>query len=110
MKRVCFELRVKPDRLAEYTDEHARVWPEMLVALKSSGWHNYSLFMRPDGLVIGYFETEDLAAAQSGIKNSDANAVWQEHMADFLLDPGPSLSELTEVFHLEDQLFAGGDA
>jgi len=63
MERVCFQLQVKPDRLAEYRDRHAQVWPEMLAALARTGWHNYSLFLRPDGLLIGYVESEDLAAA-----------------------------------------------
>ena len=48
-RRYCFELQVKPDRIEEYKERHAAVWPEMLRALKASGWHNYSLFMRPDG-------------------------------------------------------------
>ena len=42
------------------------VWPEMLDALSDAGWRNYSLFVRPDdGLVVGYLETDDFAAAQS---------------------------------------------
>ena len=46
---------------------HAAVWPDMLRALHETGWHNYSLFLRDDGLLIGYFETPDLdAAAQAG--------------------------------------------
>jgi L-rhamnose mutarotase len=28
----------------------------MLEALSRSGWHNYSLFMRADGTLFGYFE------------------------------------------------------
>ena len=31
-----------------------------------TGWHNYSLFLRDDGLLVGYLETDDLAAAQAG--------------------------------------------
>ena len=52
--RVCFQLQVKPDRIDEYRDRHAAVWPEMLRALADTGWHNYSLFLRADGLLIGY--------------------------------------------------------
>ena len=29
-ERVCFQLQVDPDRLAEYRDRHAAVWPDML--------------------------------------------------------------------------------
>ena len=44
--RYCFCLQVRPDRLDEYVERHRRVWPEMLHALRDSGWHNYSLFLR----------------------------------------------------------------
>ena len=57
MPRACFQLQVRPDRIEEYKARHAAVWPEMLRALHRSGWHNYSLFLREDGLLIGYVET-----------------------------------------------------
>ncbi len=108
MKRVCFQLQVKPARTEEYRQRHAEVWPEMLHALKDSGWHNYSLFLRPDGLLIGYFETEDLDAARSRMAATDVNARWQAQMAEFFDDlegaPDEGFVQLTEVFHLEDQL------
>src|SRR5687767_5659445 len=59
MRRVGFVLKVKPDKLAEYKQHHAQVWPDMLQALRDSGWHNYSLFVRDDGLLFGYFETPE---------------------------------------------------
>ncbi|MEO7653405.1 MAG: L-rhamnose mutarotase, partial [Bryobacteraceae bacterium] len=57
MRRVCFCLQVKKDRLAEYRERHKDVWPEMRDALRDAGWHNYSLFLRDDRLLIGYVET-----------------------------------------------------
>src|SRR6266545_2010397 len=63
MERVCFQLQVRPDRLEEYRERHRCVWPEMLEALTQTGWHNYSLFLRPDGLLIGYLETPDFGTA-----------------------------------------------
>ena len=53
MQRVGFMLKVKPEHVAEYKRHHENVWPEMQAALSRSGWHNYSLFIRPDGLVFG---------------------------------------------------------
>ena len=67
MQRVCFQLQVRPDRIEEYRARHAAVWPEMLQALAATGWHNYSLFLREDGLLIGYFETAVLDAAMAGM-------------------------------------------
>lgn len=109
MRRVCFQLQVKPDRLDEYKDRHRAVWPDMLRALKRSGWHNYSLFLRHDGLLIGYFETESLETAQAAMQTEEINAQWQAEMAGFFVElkgarPDTGFVELEEVFHLEDQL------
>lgn len=111
MRRVCFRLQVKPDRLQEYTQRHGAVWPQMLHALKESGWHNYSLFLGADGLLIGYFETESLESAQAAMEATPVNAQWQAEMAEFFVDldgarPDTGFIELNEVFHLEDQLSA----
>ncbi len=111
MERVCFQLQVRPDRLEEYKERHRSVWPEMLRALSDTGWHNYSLFLRPDGLLVGYFETPSLAAAQAGMAETAVNARWQAEMAEYFVELGDSRPDtgfvrLEEVFHLEDQLAA----
>ena len=99
---------MKPDRLEGYEERHAAVWPDMLRALKATGWNNYSLFLRPDGLLIGYFETPSLEAARAGMAATEVNARWQAEMAEFFVEldgaPDTGFLQLTEVFHLEDQL------
>ncbi|WP_353509334.1 L-rhamnose mutarotase [Intrasporangium sp.] len=111
MHRVCFQLQVRTDRLEEYRARHRAVWPEMLHALKATGWHNYSLFLRPDGLLIGYLETPSLEAARAGMARAEVNARWQADMAEFFVDlddvtPDQGFVQLEEIFHLEDQLNA----
>ncbi|MFI8287850.1 L-rhamnose mutarotase [Streptomyces sp. NPDC085614] len=105
MQRVCFLLKVRTDRLAEYRERHSAVWPEMLEALSNSGWRNYSLFLREDGLLVGYLETEDFAAARALMEATGVNVRWQAEMAPFFeaLDgqaPDASMLPLSEVFHL----------
>src|SRR3954471_7086191 len=109
VQRVCFQLQVRPDRLDEYRARHRAVWPEMLRALADNGWHNYSLFLRDDGLLIGYVETPSLDAARRGMARTDVNARWQAEMAPFFADLGDAAPDegflvLPEIFHLEDQL------
>ncbi len=104
--RVCFLLKVKQDKLDEYREHHAHVWPEMLEALRSTGWRNYSLFLRPDGLLVGYLETDNFQAALDGMHNHPVNARWQAEMMPFFenLDGSKadeSMTPLTEVFHLD---------
>ena len=102
MERVCFLLRVRPDRLEEYTARHREVWPEMLEALRATGWTNYSLFLQPDGLLVGYLETEDFAAAQAAMEATDVNARWQADMAPFFaVGPDAGFTRIDEVFHLD---------
>lgn len=106
MQRVSFILKVKKDRLDEYKRRHREVWPEMLQALSETGWHNYSLYMRADGLLFGYLETEDFAAAKAGMAKREVNARWQAEMADLFESlegqkPDEAMMPLEEVFHLD---------
>jgi L-rhamnose mutarotase len=106
MERVCFLLKVRAERLREYKERHKAVWPEMLQALKETGWRNYSLFLREDGLLVGYFETPDYEGALAGMATREVNQRWQSEMAGFFESlegrrPDESLLRLEEVFHLE---------
>jgi L-rhamnose mutarotase len=109
MTRYCFTLHVRPDRLAEYQERHAAVWPDMLRALRDADWRNYSIFARPDGLLIGYVEADDLAAAQQAMAATEVNARWQAEMSRYFtgLDgrpPDEGFLLLEEIFNLDDQL------
>ena len=92
MQRVCFVLQVKPDMLDEYRERHRAVWPEMQEALRSAGWHNYSLFLRGDGMLVGYLETEDFERSRKLMAETPVNAIWQASMKNFFAF-GPVLTE-----------------
>lgn len=105
MKRVGFILKVKEELIDEYRRRHEDVWPEMQEALRRHGWHNYSLFMRDDGMLFGYFETPDsFQAALDGMEAENVNDRWQQEMAPFFEETGlradQMMEELVEVFHL----------
>ena len=105
MNRVGFQFKVRQDRLAEYLEHHKHVWQDMLDALRKTGWHNYTLFMREDGLIFGYFETEEnLAAAQAKMAAMEVNTRWQKFMSPFIdanARPDETFFELKEYFHLD---------
>ena len=109
--RYCFLLRVRPELLDEYIERHAAVWPDMLQALKQTGWERYSLFARPDGLIVSYLEAEDLGAAQRAIAATEANTRWQRDMRRFFVSVdgqahAGDLVLLEPIFNLDDQLTA----
>ena len=105
MERVCFLLQVRPERLAEYKARHRSVWPEMREALSATGWRNYSLFLREDGLLVGYLETPSFAKAVEGMAALEVNERWQKEMKPFFIGlggrPDEEIIRLEEVFHLD---------
>jgi L-rhamnose mutarotase len=104
--RVCFLLKVRPEKVEEYKTRHAQVWPEMLEALRETGWRNYSLFLKAGGLLVGYLETDNFDQARAAMKEREVNARWQREMAPFFeslegAGPDDAMQTLEEVFHLD---------
>jgi L-rhamnose mutarotase len=82
MERGCFLLKIKKDKVGQYLKAH-NVWPEMLEALSRAGIKNYSLFMRDDGMAVGYLEAENIKESLKKVGQTDANRKWQEFMSEF---------------------------
>jgi L-rhamnose mutarotase len=103
--RICFLLKVRPEKVEEYKARHAQIWPEMLEALSLSGWRNYSIFLGPDGLLVGYLEADDFEKCRAAMKTYAVNARWQAEMSTFFEGmPGEAddnMHPLEEVFHLD---------
>ncbi len=94
MERICFTMMVAD--LDRYQAMHAATWPELLAALERTGWTNYSLFLRDDGFLIGYLETEDWAEAQAGMSRTEVAPRWSVEM-DRLVVPGTVMRYLDLV-------------
>ena len=111
--RFCFQLMVKPELIDEYLERHSPVWPEMLAEIAAAGRRNYSLFLGDGGRLIGYYETDDDAAAQAYLATSPVAARWEAEMARFFVGlegrPDQAATALAEVFNLEHQLAAAGE-
>src|SRR5688572_22523241 len=110
MQRNCFQLQIKPDLIDEYLERHSPVWPEMLAEIAAAGRRNYSLFLGDGGRLVGYYETDDDAAAQAYLAASAVAARWEAEMAPFFVGlegrPDQAAAALTPIFQLEDQLAA----
>lgn len=108
MRKVCFLLHVKPERMKEYKTAHAAVWPGMLRALQHAGRHNFSLFLREDGLLVGYFETTADDDGESYLALSEVATQWETTMTEYFFDdgsrPDQAMEKLPQVFDLDDQL------
>ena len=106
VKRVCFLLRVRKDLVEEYKQAHEPVWPEMLGAMHDAGIRNYSMFLGPDGLLIGYFEAEDPQGSLRRLGETDTNRRWQERTAPYFESPSGDLLRggpewVEQIFYME---------
>jgi len=109
MPRVCYALPVKPALMGHSVERHRAVWPEVLRALNDAGRHCYSIFLRADGLLVGYYETDDDQESARLLAADPRTEAWEResatYFADFVADrPDQGLPQLHEVFNLDDQL------
>ena len=109
LKRMGMVIAVKPERLAEYKELHAKPWPEMNAALSAANIRNYSIYLRePENLLFGYWEYTgtDYAADMKLLGDRDITKRWLA-----LTDPcqtplasavsGEWWSGMPEIFHLD---------
>jgi len=83
LQRVCFLLKIRESMVEEYKKAHEPVWDEMRKAISSAGIRNYSIFIRKDGLLIGYFEADNPEESLRQLGKTEVNTRWQEHMAPY---------------------------
>jgi L-rhamnose mutarotase len=91
--------------LEEYREIHRNVWPEMRAALSAAGISNYSIFLRDDGLLVGYLEGENPRESLLKLRQDEVNLRWQKLTAPFfesgMGDPKTYGHQwLEEAFHL----------
>ena len=55
MQRYASVIKLKPEKLDEYKQLHANVWPEVLKMIRKCNICNYSIYFK-DGYLFSYFE------------------------------------------------------
>jgi L-rhamnose mutarotase len=108
-EKVCFLLRIDEDAIEEYVERHRTIWPEMLRALHACGYRNYSMFVDPTGLLVGYLETDDFARSSGLMAAQDVQRAWDAYMTVMFRDvdearPVGTVRPLRHAFDLDAQL------
>lgn len=110
MKRYGMVIGLRPEKIAEYKQLHAAVWPAVLQQIAASHIQNYSIYLRtlPDGqpYLFSYFEYtgSDFAADMTRMAADPTTQRWwaccqpcQQPLADRAA--GEWWSSMEEVFH-----------
>lgn len=107
MQRIGLLLHVRPEKLDEYKQIHANIWPDLKAALTEAGIRNYSLWLCPDGTEFGYLECDDWDATCAMLDKAEVHTRWQKYMEDYLIVPesagpgGQPVTLLEQSFLLE---------
>jgi L-rhamnose mutarotase len=104
---MCIEL--KADKVAEYKQLHAAVWPEVLARISACNIRNYSIFLRePENILFGYWDYvgTDFEADMASMAVDPATKKWwalcmpcQSPLSTRA--DGEWWASMEEVFHLD---------
>ena len=112
LKRYGSVIGVRPEKIAEYRQLHAAVWPDVLNMIRQCHIQNFSIYLRQldDGrhYLFSYFEYTgaDFAADMALMAADPATQKWwvvcqpcQQPLAS--RSPGEWWAGMTEVFHCD---------
>ncbi len=98
MKRMCGIWQLKKGMLKAYLKAHDPVWPEMLASMRRCGIRNYSMFYRPDGLLVGYFEAKDPMKALRASARAEVSKRWHKDMEPYFDKVRPGMKKGQPLF------------
>jgi len=105
VKRYGMLIKVRPEKLEEYRQLHAAVWPEVLKMIRDCNIRNYSIFLR-DGYLFSYMEYtgSDFKADMAKMAADPKTQEWWK-LTDPCQEPLETVQEgewwapMEEVFH-----------
>lgn len=104
MERLCHVFRVAPGREEDYVRRHVEIWPEMVDAMKSAGFANYTLFRRGVEVIAVCDCHPDAETCFARFAELGVGERWQASMDGLVLDLTGEDGELVryaEDWHLD---------
>jgi len=107
MQRYGSIIKLRPDKLEEYKELHANVWPDVLAMIRECHIRNYSIYYR-DGYLFSYFEYhgDDFASDMQKMAVDPTTQSWwtltnpcQEPLET--RQPGEWWASMEELFHVD---------
>ena len=107
MKRYGMVIGIQPEKIEEYKELHAAVWPDVLKMISACNIRNYSIYLK-DNFLFSYFEYvgEDFDADMAKMAADPTTRKWWD-VCEPCQNPLSSRNEgewwanMEEVFHLD---------
>ena len=99
-QRTLWLDRLKAESVAEYTQMHKQVWPELEAAYRQAGILQMGCYLNGcERVVFMEYETEIYDQSKAGLDSNPVEVRWQALMKTFC-DPRVNRQTLTEVYYL----------
>ncbi len=105
MQRFGQIIKLKPDRIGEYVELHAAVWPAVAKAITKSNIKNYSIYLK-DETLFAYFEYvgSDFDADMAEMAADPVIQKWWDVCKPCMLpvenrEEGEWWADMEEIFH-----------
>jgi len=107
MQRYGMVIKVRPEKLDEYKELHAKPWPGVLKTIYDCNIRSYSIYLK-DGFLFGYYEYigEDFSADMAKMAADPVTQEWWK-LTDPCQEPLPTRKQgewwaiMEEVFHCD---------
>ena len=102
MKRFIMYSDLKPEKVQDYVELHAKPWPKLLELIDRCNIHNYSISIRGTQLYTYYEYTgSDYDADMAVMDNSTVMQEWWKYSKPCFLhhDQGHYYDDLEEIFY-----------
>jgi L-rhamnose mutarotase len=102
-EKIAFRMFLNPGCMAEYQARHDALWPELAQLLKTSGIHDYSIYLDTDHHTLFAVLRRDPGHTMDRLPEHPVMQRWWAHMADLMRtnpDGSPVVEPLPCVFHL----------
>jgi L-rhamnose mutarotase len=107
MERYGSVIKVRPEKVEEYRELHAKVWPSVLEMIRECNIRNYSIYFK-DGWLFSYFEYvgDDFDADMKKMAADQNTQAWWK-LTDPCQEPldtrreGEWWASMEELFHTD---------
>ncbi|OHD75131.1 MAG: hypothetical protein A2V99_07090 [Spirochaetes bacterium RBG_16_67_19] len=85
MEVICELMRLRPDRVQSYRDLHERTWPELIAAIRESGFVEEYIYLLGN-LVIVIMKCQDFREAVRRLAGTEVYRQWTTEVRSMLVE------------------------
>lgn len=100
MQVVCEIMRLREDSVADYREMHEKTWPELITAIRNSGFVEEYIFLTGN-LVMVVLKTEDYEASSTRLAATEVFQRWTTLVREMLTEDRELFGSTDTVVRLD---------